>query len=360
MHRRHLLALAAAAAARPALAQTGAQTALADLVAAARKEGKLSIYGTTDATEAGPMLEAFRKEYPFIALEYADQNSTELYNKFVAEAAANSGTADLLWSSAMDLQIKLVNDGYAQSYQTTERKALPDWAVWKDQAFGITAEPIAIVYNTRLVPEADVPRSHADLLRLVTEQKAKYQGKVTSYDIERSGVGFLFITQDAQQDADGTMKLARALGAAGAKFYTSSGAMMERILSGEHLVGFNMIGSYAMSRRAKDPAMGVVLPKDWALVMSRVAFIPKGARNPACAKLMLDFMLSKPGQAALATSNMGPVRTDMDGGDGGGMLAGYDRTKLRPIPINQDLLGYLDQTKRLRFLRDWGRALQGK
>ena len=356
MHRRYLLALATAAAVYPALAQSGP----ADLVAAARKEGKLSIYGTTDAAEAGPMLEAFRKEYPFIALEYADQNSTELYNKFVAEAAAGGGTADLLWSSAMDLQVKLVNDGYAQPHQTTERKALPDWAVWKDQAFGITAEPIAIVYNTRLVPEADVPRSHADLLRLLTEKKATYQGKVTSYDPERSGVGFLFITQDAQQDTDATMKLARALGAAGAKFYTSSGAMMERIQSGEHLVGFNMIGSYAMTRRAKDPAMGVVLPTDWALVMSRVAFIPKGARNPASAKLMLDFMLSKPGQAALASSNMGPVRTDMAGADGGGMLTWYDAAKLKPIPVNDQLLGYLDQTKRLRFLRDWGRALQGK
>ena len=359
MHRRRLLATAsawAASASAPALAQTSS----ADLLAAAHKEGKLSIYGTTDAAEAGPMLDAFRKEYPFIALEYADQNSTELYNKFVAEAAANSGTADLLWSSAMDLQVKLVNDGYAQPYQTTERKALPDWAVWKDQAFGITAEPIAIVYNTRLLPEAEVPRSHADLLRLVTEQKAKYQGKITSYDPERSGVGFLFITQDAQQDADGTMKLARALGAAGAKLYTSSGAMMERIQSGEHLIGFNMIGSYAVTRRAKDPTMGVVLPKDWALVMSRVAFIPKSARNPASAKLMLDFMLSRAGQTALAASNMGPVRMDMEGADGGGMLAGYDRSKLRPIPVDQELLGYLDQTKRLRFLRDWGRALQGK
>lgn len=355
MHRRHLLALAAAAAARPALAQTGP----ADLVAAARKEGKLSIYGTTDAVEAGPMLEAFRKEYPFIALEYADQNSTELYNKFIAEAAADSGTADLLWSSAMDLQIKLVNDGYAQAYESAERKALPDWAVWKHEAYGITAEPIAIVYNTRLVPEADVPHSHADLQRLLTDKQAAYQGKVTSYDPERSGVGFLFITQDLQQNADATMKLARTLGAAGAKLYTSSGAMMERIQSGEHLIGFNMIGSYAMARQAKDPTMGVVLPTDWTLVMSRVAFIPKGARNPASAKLMLDFMLSKAGQTALASSNMGPVRTDM-AGDGGAMLAGFDASKLRPIPVNQELLGYLDQTKRLRFLRDWQRALQGK
>ena len=353
MLRRHLLALAAAAAAAPAYAQADAA-----LVDAARKEGKLSIYGTTDASEAGPMLEAFRAEYPFVKLEYADQNSTELYNKFVAEAAAGGGTADLLWSSAMDLQVKLVADGYAQPYKSAHRAALPDWAVWQDTAYGVTAEPIAIVYNTRLVPENEVPRSHADLMRLLADPK--YKGKVTSYDPERSGVGFLFITQDAVQDADAVSKLSRALGTAGAKFYTSSGAMMERILSGEHLVGFNMIGSYAVGRRVKDPTMGIVLPTDWTLVMSRVAFIPKGARSPASAKLMLDFMLSKPGQTALRTSHMGPVRTDLGDANGEPLLQGFAADKLRPIPVNEELLGYLDQTKRLRFLREWSRGLQGK
>ena len=359
MRRRHLLALAAGAAvARPALAQTAlAQTALVD---AAKKEGKLSIYSTTDSGEAGAMLDAFRKEYPFIQLEYADQNSTEMYNKFVAEAAANSGTADLMWSSAMDLQIKLVNDGYAQSYETTQRKALPDWAVWNNQAFGITAEPLAFIYNKRLVPEADVPHSHAELTRLLTEKKATYQGKVTAYDPERSGVGFLLITQDLKQSGDGTTAMIKALGAAGAKFYTSAGAMMERVASGEHLIGFNIFGSYAASRQAKDPNMGIVLPTDWTLLLSRIAFIPKGARNPASAKLMIDFMLSEAGQAALLSNNMGPVRTDMATAPNYKLLAGFDTSKLKPIPVSGELLEYLDQTKRLRFLREWQRGLQGK
>ncbi len=352
MNRRSLLALAASAAvAKPASAQT-------PLIEAAKKEGKLSIYSSTDAGEAAGMLDGFRKLYPFIALEYADQNTTEMYNKFVAEAAANSGTADIMWSSAMDLQIKLVNDGYAQAYESTERKALPDWAVWKDQAFGITAEPLAFIYNKRLVPEADVPHSHADLTKLLTDKKATYQGKVTAYDPERSGVGFLLITQDAKQSADSTTALIKALGAGGAKFYTSAGAMMERVASGEHLIGFNIFSSYAANRQAKDPNLGMVLPTDWTLVLSRVAFIPKGARNPACAKLFIDYMLSSAGQTALAANFMGPVRTDM--ATTPAMLQNFDPAKLKPIPVSDSILEYLDQTKRLRFLRDWQRGLQGK
>ncbi|NEU36662.1 ABC transporter substrate-binding protein, partial [bacterium LRH843] len=40
--------------------------------------------------------------------------STDLYRRFVAESDAGRPGADLVWSSAMDLQARLINDGYAQ------------------------------------------------------------------------------------------------------------------------------------------------------------------------------------------------------------------------------------------------------
>ena len=57
----------------------------------------------------------------------------------------------------MDLQVKLVNDGYAQPYVSKEITHIPDWAVWKNEAYAITAEPIVIVYNKNLVAESDIP-----------------------------------------------------------------------------------------------------------------------------------------------------------------------------------------------------------
>jgi iron(III) transport system substrate-binding protein len=118
----------------------------------ANQEGRLSIYSTTDAHEVDELLRDFRALYPQIAIDYADINSTEVYSRFIAEVAAKEGTADLLWSTAMDLQIKLVNDGYAQAYASPEKPNLPPWAIWKNEAYGITAEPVVIVYNKRLVP----------------------------------------------------------------------------------------------------------------------------------------------------------------------------------------------------------------
>ena len=62
----------------------------------------------------------------------------------------------------MDLQVKLAADGYALTYASPEIPSLPKWAVWKDQAYGTTYEPITFVYNKRLVPaERRAAGSHA-------------------------------------------------------------------------------------------------------------------------------------------------------------------------------------------------------
>ena len=47
--------------------------------------------------------------------------------------------------------------------------------------------------------------------------------------------------------------------------------MMERVTSGEHLIAYGIFGSYALSRSKKDPNLGIVLPKDYTMVTSRVA-----------------------------------------------------------------------------------------
>ncbi len=217
----------------------------AKIVEAAKKEGKVVIYSTTDAASSNPLVKDFEALYPGIKVEYSDLNSTELYNRFIAEAAANNGTADVLWSSAMDLQVKLVADGQAAAYASPESKALPKWAVWKDAAYGTTYEPIAFVYNKRLVPEADVPKDHTDLLKLLNAKTDFYKGKITAYDPERSGVGYLFCNEDIK-DFPQAWDLFKAMGKAQAKLYTSAGAMMERVTSGEHLIAYGIFGSYAL------------------------------------------------------------------------------------------------------------------
>src|ERR1700730_16433429 len=139
----------------------------------AKKEGKLLVYSVTDTALVRPLLKDFEALYG-IKVEYNDMNSTELYNRYISENAASSTSADVLWSSAMDLQLKLVNDGLMASYASPEASSIPQWAQYQQQAFGTTYEPLAIVYNKRLVPANDVPQTRAAFINLLQTQPAKY------------------------------------------------------------------------------------------------------------------------------------------------------------------------------------------
>lgn len=224
----------------------------------AKKEGKLIVYSVTDTALVRPLIKDFEALYG-VKVEYNDMNSTELYNRYISEYAANSTSADVLWSSAMDLQVKLVNDGTMASYESPESSHIPQWAQYQKQAYGTTYEPLAIVYNKRLLPADQVPQTRVELIKLLQSDPAKFKGKVTTYDIEKSGVGFNYLTQDARVNPEVTWELVGAMGALNPKLQSSTGAMMERISSGENLIGYNILGSYAFAK-AKRPVDRLRLP----------------------------------------------------------------------------------------------------
>jgi iron(III) transport system substrate-binding protein len=322
------------------------------IIDGAKKEGKLVVYGATDSKATQPLINDFRAQYPGITVEYNDMNSTEVYNRFISEVAAGGNTADVMWSSAMDLQIKLASDGYALAYKSVESSKIPGWAIWNDMAYGTTFEPAAIVYNKRLVTPAEVPKTHADFAKLITSEK--FKDKVTTYDIEKSGVGFMFMTQDSHEFAQ-FPALEQAFGAARVRVQSSTGTMLERISSGENLIGYNVLGSYALVRAKTDPSLGIVLPTDYTLILSRVLFINKAAKNVNSAKLWVDYMLSHRGQTIIANdSKLYAIRADVKGETTSAELIKLIGAKnVKPVPVHPIVLQYLAPAKRMAFLKQW-------
>lgn len=327
-------------------------------VAGAQKEGRLVVYSSTDSASAEPLLQDFKSLYPSIQVEYNDLNTTEIYNRFIAEAAAGAGTADFLWSSAMDLQLQLVNNGTGQSYASPEMAQIPKWAVWQNQAYGTTFEPVTMTYNKRLLPQDALPTSHADLIRLLKEKSAVFKGKLATFDPEKSGVGFLLATQDLKITPT-FWDLAKAMGGVDVKVYTSTGAMLEKVSSGEHTLAYNIIGSYGLLRQQKDPSIGLIFPKDYTLAFSRIAFIPKAARHPNAGKLFLDYILSKRAQTIMANKSLiYALRSDVEGQATAANLTKEMGKALKPIEVSPDLLAALDKNKRLDFLKRWQESLK--
>jgi len=353
-------ALAAACMSAHAQVPAGYPADYANTIAAAKKEGKVVIYSALDTKAAQPLIKDFNALYPDIKVEYNDMNSTEMYNRYIAEVAAGQGGADVMWSSAMDLQVKLVDDGQAMTYKSPEGSKLPQWAVYKDQAYGTTYEPAVFIYNKRLITGDEIPQDHAAFAKLLATKTDKLKGKVTTYDIEKSGVGFMFVVQDAKY-FPGMKDLEKGFGATQYKVYASTGNMLEKVSSGEHLLGYNVLGSYALVRAKKDPSLGVVLPKDYTLVLSRVIFIGKAAKNPNAAKVWTDYVLSQRGQKLIGSDvELFSIRNDVDAEYTAAKLNQQLRSNVKPIPVSSEIVSYLDPKKRLDFLNNWKQALSGK
>ena len=180
----------------------------------------------------------------------------------------------------MDLQVKLVDDGHALDVRVARSGQAADLGGVQEP--GVTARPTSRPCSSTTSassPADEVPQDHAAFAKLITTKADKFKGKVTTYDIEKSGVGFMFVVQDAKY-FPGMKDLEKGFGASSYRVYSSTGNMLEKVSSGEHLLGYNVLGSYALVRAKKDPSLGVVLPKDYTLVLSRVMFIGKQAKNP--------------------------------------------------------------------------------
>ena len=330
------------------------------LLAAAQREGAVDIYSTMDSAEAAPLIAEFESIYPGVKVHYSEMLSSDIYGRFIDETKSEGSSADVTWSSAMDLQLKLANDGYAEKYSSPHSAYLPEWAVWRDEAYGTTFEPAVFVYNKHLVPAAEVPHTHAEFAHLLRTHPEKYSGNVVTFDIEKSGVGFLFFSQDTLA-MPGIWELMATLGSLNVELEANTAPMMERIASGKDLLGYNLIGSYALGRARRDPSLGVVLPRDYTLVLSRVILIARNARHPSAAKLWLDFVLSKRGQTLLAErSRLFSIRTDVKGEFTAASLSQSLGQSVRPIPVGPGLLVFLDRAKHHELIKRWRESLRLK
>jgi len=303
---------------------------------------QLHIQSATDLAIFTPVIADYQTLYPGVEITFEETSSQQI------EADDNTAP-DLIISAGMDLQTRLVNAGHALAWHSPHTAALPAWAHWRRQLFGIGYEPIVIVYNPQHLPAAEVPHTRRQLLERLHAPAAPLKAKVGTYDAEHSGVGYLLATQDSE-----TGSIARALfdalGDNHACLAIHANELLDRVASGQLTLAYNIPGSYAQARIEQGEPLAMILPEDGTLALLRTALIPRNARHVAEAGQFLDYLLSPHGQQVLANAtHLTPI---------GAEPAGPIGQSLRPIVLGPGLLVYLDPLKRQRFLDAWRSRIQ--
>ncbi len=320
---------------------------------------EMVVYSSLDTALAAPLLAAFQKAHPGLSIRYEDLLTGEIHDRIVAESDGPGRTADFVFSSAMDLQVKLVNDGYGRRTVTPDTADWPDWAMWRETAYALTYEPAVFAWHRPSFANHPPPATRADLMRWMADHPDEARGRIGTYDITRSGVGYLFLARD-QDLFPGIWQVIAAMGASGVQQYPTSGDLLSRISTGEIAVGYNLLGSYVAEWARQHPdTVGMTLPRDFTVVVSRVALVPRAAAHPDLGEALLAWLMSPDGQAELSHSLRLPaVSLEVAGGQTpSGALDDLTGLRLKPVPVGPGLLAYLDQATRARLIERWQQAL---
>lgn len=324
----------------------------------ARSE-QLVIGSVTDLVFIEPLILAFQQANPTTEVVYRQMTSLELYDATARACESGAFFADLVISSAVPEQVRLVNDGCSEPFRFTLPAGLPEWASWRNELVGLTFEPAVIVYDRQGLAPGEVPRNRFELVDLL-RQTERFRGRIGTYDIESSGVGYIFAFEDAAQ-ASTWGRLLESLGQNRAQLFCCSSDVIDGVATGRLVLGYNVLGSYALARQAQNPRIGIIFPSDYTLALSRAALVSRHARNKRAANALIALALSDTGQRLLSgasklySSLNGPqmlARADRMAGRSGGEAA------FRPIALSPALLVGLDQAKRKAFLDQWRKSFE--
>ncbi|MBA4774433.1 MAG: ABC transporter substrate-binding protein [Rhizobiales bacterium] len=320
--------------------------------------GRLLIHAATDLEAMRPIVLDFQETAPGVAVEILDFVTNDLFREVAAACADGRQNADIILSSSVDQLVRLANDGCAQPHQSSETAKVANWANWRDEVFGFTFEPVVFAYDKRAIPPEDVPTSHVALVDLLRRKPDEYRGRIGTYDISASGIGYLLAFYDSRQAPTTYGRLLESVSRVEPVIRCCNNEVLGALSTGEIRIAYNVLGSYAYFAMRSNPALGIVIPQDYTLVLSRGAMIPSTARDAVLGRRFLDYLLSDRSRDIASRSSFffaenAPLPEGVEGPEDL-IESGVGR----PIRIGPTLLAAQDEIQRRTFIDSWYRLIR--
>jgi iron(III) transport system substrate-binding protein len=182
--------------AEPARAAAPPPTAVTpELIAAARREGKIALYSGLDLPLSEKLAKGFEAKYPGIAVRVERTGAERVFQRIGQEYSSNIHAVDVVNSSDAAHFIVWKRDGILAPYVPEDvAKFYPAEHKDPDGQFASFRVWLSIIaYNTNLVKAEDAPKSFADLL------DPKWKGKIVKAHPGYSGT-IMTATYQMQRD----------------------------------------------------------------------------------------------------------------------------------------------------------------
>src|SRR5271154_3374441 len=286
------------------------------LIEAAKKEGQVSYYTSTDLPVAEKLAKAFEAKYPDIAVRVERTGAERVFQRIGQEYASNIHAVDVVNSSDAAHFIVWKRDGILAPFVPEDVAKLypPEHRDIDGQFASFRVWLSIIAYNTTLVKAEDAPKSFADLL------DPRWKGKIVKAHPGYSGT-IMTATYQMQRDLGWTWF--EQLAKQNIMQVQSSADPPKKLDLGERAVmaDGNEYNIFQM-REAGRPVEPVYATEGSPMIVGPNGIF-KGSPNPNAAKLFQSFCFSREAQQLII--------------DVGGLRSVHPQTKEKPgwIPLHE-------------------------
>jgi iron(III) transport system substrate-binding protein len=311
------------------------------LVAKAKNEKGVVMYGNGPASYFKPVVEGFKATYPGITFEYTSFSDNVVFSKYQSEHAQGARTADILLASAPALWIQAKANGVIANVTPLGLSNFPSYAKQAPGLYVMSPEPLLASYNTKILSATTAPDSYAALADAVKADPSKY--KLVSYPIDNQlGYGAIY-------------GLIKVLGwdkywaiqdqlAPNTKTYSEGLDALTQIATGAAAYGYNGsgLGQVAIPSATKGLVKYLFMQDALPLIPRGIA-VTAGAASPASATLFLDYLFSDAGQQKLCAAGFEAYMNNfVPAGDCVAYVSGLEKKvpskNIYLVPIAQDVL----------------------
>lgn len=273
-----------------------------DLVSKAKEEKRIVLYHTTNVPDTQRILEGFRKRYPFIEVETYRATGEKLIQRVSTEVKAGRNLADVYIISGFQTWL-LKGMGLLSPYKSPEggkvHAALKDpQGYWT----GIYWNLEVLAYHTTMVPSSEAPRKWEDLLN------PRWRGQIGLEEEDVNWYTAILHLMGEEKGKDFMRRLAK---------------QQPQIRAGHTLLAQLLAaGEFAIAPTIRvhqvEQMKGKGAPVEWVAIEPLAPnppvclSLPKNPSRPNAAKVFIDFLLSKEGQAIIYELKRNPSRTDVD------------------------------------------------
>src|SRR5258705_4745784 len=252
------------------------------IVAAAKKEGTLTMYTTFAEKDQPTLIRPFEAKYG-VKVNIWRAGTDKVLQRTLDEAAAKKYDVDLIHFGSPEMEA-LSREKILQAVNSPVHKDLQPGSVAKHREWAATLLSVWVqVYNTNLIKKADLPKSYAQLL------DPKWKGKL---GIEAKNQDWFASVVEVMGGGDKGLKFFRDLVSTnGISVRQGHTLLNNMVIAGEVPLALT-IYNYMPEQAKKKGA-----PVDWfalepAVARSNAIGVARRAPHPAAALLFYDYMLT--------------------------------------------------------------------